>query len=463
MTRCLLLVALTAVHLQQAATAAAATSASGYDCSMWSAAGTGRSPQASCSTTGVYTGWIAATNMGDDLTCDMFYEVLRIAIQRKAPHATVTLEYDRRLTGRHIWTPEIKAANLEGADFLIMGGGSLLEIRDTPYTRICKTAGDLNLPVYYHGTGSQYPDSDDATDIEAVTAAISVPLQFGGLRGSLGLARLQKLNPKFNLPVIYDSALLTSRLFHLQPSALSNKLKHDKTPIACFAGTEHKVNQWYFGDQVEVMSEAVAGFVKITKTNKVVLLPVDTTSLQRALQVQTAVIEQGVPVERFLVNHAFTDWPIMMDIMSHCSIVFTDRLHGGILSAAVGTPFSFFSYDWTHFKQEDFSNSMGVSNFQERLSETFNTTLRTQRLVDTMLDVNVHRTALQRSLHQHVSKAYDLHVTAMDKFVTYLLACRPQLQQSLAAALVVRVSGLRSTEFEGGIVTIDACETPAPQ
>lgn len=390
----------------------------------------------------------------------MFYEVLRLAIQRKAPHATVTLEYDRQLTGRHISIPEIKQEDLTSADFLIMGGGSMLEIRDTPYTRICKVAGDLNLPVYYHGTGSQYPDSKNSMDIKAVKGAISVPLRFGGLRGRLGLERLQTINPEFVLPVIYDSALLTARLFHLQPSLLSNKLKRERSPVACFAGTEHRVNQWFFGDGVEELDDAVAGFVNITRTNRVVLLPVDKTSMQRALQVQTAVLEQGVPAEEFLVNHAFTDWSVIMDIMSHCTVMFTDRLHGAILSAASGTPFSFFVDDWTRFKQTDFSESVGQTNFQEPISEAFPKTMRAERLVETMVAMKANRTALVHDLNQHVSKAYDLHMAAMDKFVTYLLACRPSLQESLDKALVVRVTGLRSKYFEGGVVTIDACDRP---
>lgn len=446
-----------------AAAAAAATSASGYECSAWSASGSGRFPkpqaQASCSTTGVYTGWIAASNMGDDLIYDIFYEVLRIAIQHKVPHATVTLEYDSHLTGRHIIIPDILPRDLVAAEFLIMGGGSLLEVRDNPYTRICKAAGDVRLPVYYHATGSQYPDTQNVADRAAIMAAISVPLRFGGLRGRLGLERLQNINPEFVLPVIYDSALLSTHLYHIRPSPLSSKLKQEGPPVVCFAGTEHRVNQWFFGDGFDVMDEAVAGFVNLTRTNKVVLLPVDKSSMQRALQVQEAVLGLGVPAEQFLVNHAFTEWSAIMAVMSHCSIVFTDRLHGGILSAAVGTPFSFFVDDWNRFKQEDFSSSLGLSNFQERVSETFGKSLRVQRLIDTMHDVNSNRTALVREMRRHVSMAYTLHMKAVDKFVSYLFACKTGLQESLDNALVVRISGQRSTVFEGGIVTIDACET----
>ncbi|MEW5300542.1 MAG: hypothetical protein WDW36_003469 [Sanguina aurantia] len=368
--------------------------------------------------------------------------------------------------------------DLQSADFLILGGGSLLMVEDESYGRVCEAAGAMHLPVYYHGTGSQYPDVEQPVmGTTVITGALSVPLQFGGVRGRLGLERFQRFNPAFKLPVIYDPALLAARLFSLQPSPTSTIMEQETSPIACFAGTEHRANLWFFGDGVHDVDAAVSGFVSIASTHMVVLLPVDMESLVRALILHKAVLALGVPPERFLVNHAFTKWPVIMAIMSRCSVVLTDRLHGAIISAASGTPFSLFNDDTSFFKQADFVESMGlplpvagasletpeqrlVSPFQEKLSETFDRTLRAQRFVDTTVAMHANRKAMVRDLQQHSSRAYRLHLIAINDFVTYLFSCRPEMQQSLDAASIVRIKSVRHTLFEGVVITINTCDAP---
>jgi hypothetical protein len=392
----------------------------------------------------VYRGWIGFINIGDDIVIDVLFKLLAGSLHRQLPVLTgISFVVNDR---------EAIATPFAEHDLFVLGGGSLLHPDYMPFVRDGLAADG---PVYLHGTGCQY----DVSLKNMISVGMNASGMLGGTRGPISQARvLAELNS--TVPVVYDSALAALELFGANASSATAALIANKRQaldgnlkVAVIVGIYvRNMTEWSSEFRIKALEffEAWADVCARLSSGDgqdaaavVVLLDLDGFAApQNQIVLERCLALGGVASN---VHHArFTQkWPNLLATLQTADITLGIRLHSGILSAAVGTPFAFFPSPGTQavqMKYNDFERSVGWST-----AELFGAARVDADYARHVLRVAHDRGAeLGASLREHAVRCLRAHTMASDRAVAEVL----QRRSDRATTLLHTTHGNRSLAFE---------------
>ena len=382
----------------------------------------------------VYRGWIGFANIGDDIVEDIFFELLAGSLRRELPE----------LSGVSFKVRKHKAITVPLAehDLFVLGGGSLLDLE---YMSFVRDGLDAGKPVYLHGTGYQYGGGQhdlfsDGVDPTAV---------LGGTRGPMSQARvLDEL--KIKVPMVYDSALAALELFGANASSATAAMISDKRKalggkVVVIVGTHvSNMEKWKddFRKKTLDFLEAWAGVCARLSSNDgegavvVVLLDLDGFAAPQNQFLLDRCLALGGTAANVVHPHFTEKWPEFLATLQAADVTLSARLHSGILSAAVGTPFAFFPSPGmtVKAKYDDFERSIGWST-----TELFGAPRVDAEYARHVIGVaHSHSARLRASLLAHAGRCLRAHTMAVDRAVAEVLRRRSEWAEALRQQLQMR-------------------------
>ncbi|EFJ51788.1 hypothetical protein VOLCADRAFT_103287 [Volvox carteri f. nagariensis] len=287
---------------------------------------------------GLYIGWIAHANLGDELVLDIFGYLLRDVLLEPGMYQRATLEYQKPFV-----SGQIQRLNFSAYGFAVLGGGSLLEANHNLRTDQCHGVRNANVPLYVHGTGTQLPH----LEFNSLNLLCVQPPVWGGVRGPLTNALLANMsqhlqsNITYELPVFGDSGILADRIFpRVSSAAVVAKLEDalgtvSSDGVICISGavrSGHKDTS-NFKDTADLIKAWVSKYI-------VVLLPVDPETADRQVVVHWKLLTSDPKANgKLFFNPQVTNYGVWLALLSRCDLVISRRLHAAVMAAAVGAPF----------------------------------------------------------------------------------------------------------------------------
>lgn len=328
------------------------------------------------SITGVYLGWLGHGSVGDEMLVDVLIELLKFAVQDYFPRGTVVTSKDDPLysaadgrcaiqaqrVGENL-TDRLKTGNVNGCDFVVLGGGSTI-LNSRLNLTVVKQLVALGKPLMIFGSGVQQPLLN-----RLVVGGLSF-LQdaqvLGGGRGPMTQKVLKAAN--VDVPVILDPGTLVSKYYKgLGPAEIARKLDlNTSLPIAVLslkarpevAGQDQRA---VWGTHRYMYQSLVRN---LATTHQVVLQPMDPTSVKfheivaniSNRQIGRSGCPMLAPVK---VHNELQNWGAIVDLMYMADYCFSGRVHAAVLCGSAGLPMVLFG---NSSKLRDYAASIGMPN-----------------------------------------------------------------------------------------------------
>eukprot|EP00943_MAST-04B_sp_MAST-4B-sp1_P006245 g6245.t1 len=360
---------------------------------------------------GLYLGWLGKYNEGDEAMYHVAAELFaNIGINMGM---SVSL-----FPYKPPFTCHLVHITLKSYDFVIHGGGSILGAPE--YQCILRDASQLQIPIVAFGTGweggdvtggrefiEQFYDNDKlekqnktvnsdfklhiAQDVASRYVVSLKSYQYGGYRGIFTKTVADIVYSKHGLDVIGDSGILAKRLMHSYCDGTSHETNSNKNnnsvqqpwdsvdnnlPIVAINYGTNNPGQAIFHSNADLLFNSFvdvgASLAKygynvyyyamsaddLKDVGNVYVQTVEVLNTVREQKNSEAPQDDFNVLDRVHILEYVPDTIHILELLSASKFSINYKLHGNVLSAAVGTPFISISY---HLKSIEFSRFIDLS------------------------------------------------------------------------------------------------------
>lgn len=310
---------------------------------------------------GVYAGWLAQGNLGDDLVADVFLDLLTAALLEATTHdTTITLDREDAQLMEQGWRGCTMAGDAE-CDYAVLGGGSTVS---SDYIVRIASVLKAGKQVLLFGSGYQsgYLPRNISKQLLWRLLCSSQGHMSGGVRGPHTIDYLQTFGGcNSSITMIRDSGFLADPLYrggrtHLRPELRSHIKAGRKIVVVTLQGAF-----------MPLLDRTVRGLLE-GGGFAIVLQAVDKSSAALHTSYQ-AVINGELPpgAQPILVHEEYEEWGAILDLYHHASVSLSARLHSGVVSASTLLPTLFVA---NNTKYQDFTASFGTTARHKSVSVT---------------------------------------------------------------------------------------------
>jgi len=318
---------------------------------------------------GLYLGWVGHYNTGDEA----LFQIIQEQFVRSGLELSVGVSLYPFSPSANCKQVLIDVRSNGAYDFIILGGGTILT--DDKYHCELSAAQAANIPVFVAGSGMnpstslyfgetfQYEAEDQLKWIERFGRTGSTG--YGGVRGLWSMNVVQHFFPLTKLKVLGDAGMLMSSQWE-RPTFVPYTIRENWVAVGYgWTLTNGKTaDDIYHQNMDEALDIAFAQFVSdlmIEGVHDVVLYAMDPASHEASWKLSVRVMEYmktkhiETNVSKLYLIPQILDSYSLASLFTHSKVTVNYKLHGSILSAAVGTPFVAVAY---HSKSWDFVSDL---------------------------------------------------------------------------------------------------------